>query len=49
MQSTIVGDNSVVVGGGVDVVVVVVLQKIQIIKDGGETGHRTCRCCLKTT
>ena len=32
-----------------DVLVFIVLVKMQIIKDGGGTGHQTCRCCSKAT
>ena len=31
----------------VDVMVVVVLRKLQILKDGGGTGHQRCRRCSK--
>ena len=33
----------------VDVVVVVELRKLQILKDGGGTGHQRCGCCSKAT
>ena len=54
IQSAVGGDAIVVVGGGgrrggagrADVRHTV---NMQIIKDGGGTGHQTCGCCSKAT